>query len=46
MKHTVVNKLLLFKRSRSPSWGAWIETVIGFGDVLVKTSLPLVGSVD
>ena len=25
---------------RSPSWGAWIEMVIGFSDVLVKTVAP------
>ena len=31
---------------RSPSWGAWIETLVDGGKIAKKKSLPLVGSVD
>ena len=32
---------------RSPSWGAWIETLVDGGKIAKKkVSLPLVGSVD
>ena len=46
LKHVTKGLGATMHECRSPSWGAWIETLVDGGKIAKKKSLPLVGSVD